>query len=216
MSEENPYRNKTESELEFEKLILHQSGVFTRLIALFVDITIALLTCIPLVNYVAEKFSKNIQNGRIVLPIYDYKFSLAVLGVFFLICFISAIFECSPLRGTLGKWLVGNEVVNGFKQEVIFYRALGRQFLKFGALLLIAVFPFVSMEVFIKISLYIIAPAIALNLLIAFFSPEKQAIHDLAVRTYVTRHPEKNILIPLLVLVVSIFVSIQTIYWIKD
>jgi uncharacterized RDD family membrane protein YckC len=216
MSEPNPYRNdKTKSDLEFEELLLHPTSILNRMISLYVDITIGLLICIPIVIYGAEILSKDLRNGRIVLPIYDYKFSLAVLGTFFSVCFISAIFECSVLKGTLGKVFVGNEVVNGFKLPVSFFRAFARQFLKFGPLVLIAVFPFVEMKTFSMIVLFFIVPILAFNLFITFFSVERQSFHDLAIRTFVIRKPEKSALIPLLVLVGSIFVSIQTLSWMR-
>lgn len=196
-------------------MLLHQSGVFLRLIALFVDFTIGLLCCIPLVIYVTDHFLKNLQNGRIVIPIYDYKFSLLVVGVLFSICFVSAIFE-RLFCGTLGKRLIGIKVVNGFKLEVDFFRALGRQFIKFGFLFLIAVFPFVSIATFIRILMYVIAPGLILNLLVAVFTPEKQAAHDLAIRSYVIREPDSKIFVPILIFVISIFVSGRTISWLDQ
>lgn len=215
MKQTNPYR-LFKTITDESEITLNYSNVFARGVAFLADITFALVACVPLIIYVMNRFVTNVQQGRFLLPFYHFWFApISVLAIF-LIWFVCAILESSFFRGTPGKWLTGSAVVTGLGNRVSFGKALSRQVIKYNFMLLVAVFPFVNMEIFSKLILYVSLPIIAFNLYLILFHSEKQAFHDITSSTYVVQRIKSKVIVPALALAVSLYVANFTVLWIRD
>ncbi|MDZ7814527.1 MAG: RDD family protein [Planctomycetota bacterium] len=71
--------------------------------------------------------------------------------------------ECSPLQATLGKMMVGIQVVDGDGERISFLRSLGRNLMK----------------------IFISGQFCFIGYIVAFFTEKKQSLHDLVASTYV-------------------------------
>ena len=214
MTESNPYLIKNATELE--DIELKYANLFTRTASFAADITFALLACIPLVIFAMKYFVQNAQEGRILLPFYHFLFAPISVGVVFSVWVICAIFESSFGQGTPGKWVAGNAVVNGLGDRIGFYKAFGRQVIKYNFMLLIAVFPFVNVQIFSRLIIFVSVPMIVLNMYMILFNSEKQTFHDITASTYVIHRKHYHFLIPLIVLLLSIATSFSVVTWLKD
>lgn len=214
MTESNPYLIKNATELE--DVELKYANLFTRTASFAADITFALLACIPLVIFAMKYFVQNAQEGRILLPFYHFLFAPISVGVVFSVWVICAIFESSFGQGTPGKWVAGNAVVNGLGDRIGFYKAFGRQVIKYNFMLLIAVFPFVNVQIFSRLIIFVSIPMIVLNMYMILFNSEKQTFHDITASTYVIHRKHYHFLMPLIVLLLSIATSFSVVTWLKD
>lgn len=204
------------STIDPENVELPYASIFTRVTALITDITIATLLCIPLVNFFTNRWVQSVQEGHIVVPFYQHHFVFKIIGTLVAVWFVCAIFDCSPLRGSPGKWLAGCETINGFGKQIPFARAMGRQIIKFSLLPLFIFLPFIPLEMLIKLLIYTGAPIILINLYMILFNSEKQSLHDAISKTYVIDKKNRTLWMTMLVFLASLATFFFVSTWMKN
>ncbi|MEZ4846925.1 MAG: RDD family protein [Bdellovibrionota bacterium] len=195
---------------------LDYANIFTRGVSVIADIAFALLVSVPLIIHAMNYFVSRVQEGQLLLPFYHFLFAPISVFVIFFVWFVCAVLEWSFFRGTPGKWLTGIAVVTGLGHRIKFSKSFLRQVLKYNFMLLVVVFPFVNLDIFSKLILFVSVPIILFNAYLILFHIEKQSFHDIIASAYVIHKRKSRVIVPFLVLIASLWTSYSVILWIQD
>lgn len=164
---------------EFRTQLFEYAEFGHRLIASLIDYGIVFGVSIIIAIAPAITIGIQSENPEMAGGFYAFAFLFALLTFSWL---YQAITESSPLRGTIGKWLMQLELQTDTGEEVGFWKATARY----------------CIHILVGFSIGILA------YITVFLTDKKQCLHDMATGTIVIRRKQKtNASLPIITLIIT-------------